>query len=93
MKHFVVVQLKFILFKNICIYNNKGALQETIGKNNGLEINLDIKDPNYIMDTCLQIIKLINNDSQKQNYIFKSLNHIQNKFNQNSILDKWYDLL
>ena len=53
MKHFVVVQLLFYL--KTCIYNNKGALQETIGKNNGLEINLDLS-PNYIMDNAYKLL-------------------------------------
>ena len=56
---FCCCAIEAILFKNVCIYNNKGALQETIGENNGLQINCDVTDSNYVKKVCLQIIKLI----------------------------------
>ena len=89
---FCCCAIEAILFKNVCIYNNKGALSDTIGKN-GLQINYDIKNNNYIQKTCLDIIQLMNDEKLKKTYIQNALQHIQNKFNDTKIKTKWKQII
>lgn len=58
------------LFSCVCIYNNIGCLNETIG-DRGLQINHDFNSPNYVEKTCLDIIKLFDNHEAKKLYIMK----------------------
>lgn len=57
------------LYKCICIYNNTGSLNTTIG-DRGLEINIidnDIEE--YKIRATEEIIKLMDNEQQKNDYI------------------------
>ena len=56
------------LYKTVCIYNNVGSLNTTIG-DRGLQINYSINDSNYIENTCKKILELMNNTIKKQDYI------------------------
>lgn len=55
------------LYSCVCIYNNIGCLNETIGER-GLQINYDVNDSKYVEKTCSDIIKLINDQESKRLY-------------------------
>ena len=55
------------LYECICIYNNIGCLNETIG-DRGLSIDYNPKELNYVEKTCSKIIELINNDEIKKKF-------------------------
>ena len=84
--------LEAILFKNVCIFNNNGALNEIIN-DNGLKINYNSKDLNYVKNTCSKIINLMNDDLLKKKYISNALKFVKKKINIEKIKNKWNNIL
>lgn len=76
------------LYNTICIYNNLGALQTTIG-DRGISLKHD--EPNYIDYAVQNIIKLIHNTEQKQDLREKGYKWaIQQMFEYK--IDEWYNI-
>tara|TARA_B100000401_G_scaffold115794_1_gene75611 strand:+ start:1852 stop:2877 length:1026 start_codon:yes stop_codon:yes gene_type:complete len=55
------------LYHTVCIYNNVGALNTTIG-NRGLCIKYDLNSSNYVENTCDDVIKLMNDENKKNDF-------------------------
>ncbi len=56
------------LYHCVCIYNNIGALNTTIG-NRGMSIEYDINDVDYIEKTCNDVMVLMKNKHRKMEYL------------------------
>ena len=52
------------LYHTVCIYNNIGALNTTIG-NRGLCIKHDLNSINYVENTCNDVMELMNDENKK----------------------------
>lgn len=70
------------LYHCVCIYNNTGSLNTTIG-DRGLQINYDIHSDDYIEKTCNDVIELMNNKQKKMDYIVRG-----HKFAKSLEIDK-----
>ena len=60
----------------MCIYNNIGSLNTTIG-DRGLQINYSISDINYVENTCNDVMNLMKNKELKKNYIIKGYEYVK----------------
>ena len=77
------------LYHCICIYNNIGALNTTIG-NRGLQINYSINDIDYVEKTCNDVMDLMKNKQKKMDYILRGhhwAKHLDIKYIKNMWLD------
>ena len=78
------------LYKCVCIYNPIGALTSTIN-DRGLSIPYNLDDIHYVENTCADVIKLMNNQSKKKDFIERG--HFWAKsLDINFIKNKWLDL-
>ena len=59
---------QFQLYHCVCIYNNIGALNTTIG-NRGMSIEYNINDVDYIEKTCNDVMALMKNKHRKMEYL------------------------
>ena len=78
------------LYNTVCIYNNMGSLNTTIG-DRGLPINYDLNDINYIEKTCSDVIDLMNNIEKKNDFITRGHEWAKN-LDAKYIKYKWLDL-
>mgnify|MGYP001324803086 CR=1 FL=1 len=79
------------LYKCVCIYNNIGSLNTTIG-NRGLEVNInDDSIDNYKIRATDSIIDLMNNEEKKSDYIKRGFEWAKT-LDINIIKDRWLDL-
>jgi len=79
------------LYYCVCIYNNFGCLNETIG-NRGLQINHDFTNSEYISKTCAEIVELIVDEKQKLKYIEEGRNYALSVTMEN-LKNKWLSIL
>jgi len=78
------------LYKTVCIYNNIGGLNTTIG-DRGLQINYDLNDPNYINKTCYDVMNLMNNEEKKEDFKFRGYMWAKN-LDINILKNNWIKL-
>ena len=78
------------LYNCVCIYNNIGSLNTTIG-DRGLQINYAINDINYVQKTCNDVMNLMKNKELKKNYIIKGYEYAKTLHIDN-IKNKWLEL-
>jgi len=79
------------LYNTVCIYNNIGALNTTIG-NRGLCITHDLNSLNYIENTCNDVMILMNDENKKKH--FRTKGHEWAKtLDINNIKKEWLKLL
>ncbi len=79
------------LYHTVCIYNPIGSLITTIS-DRGLSINHDLKDPDYIKNTCNDVINLMNDESKKNDFKVRGHKWASTLSSQN-IKHKWLSLL
>lgn len=79
------------LYNTVCIYNNIGSLNTTIG-DRGLEINYDLNDINYIEKTCNDVMELMNNIEKKNDFKIRGHKWAIN-LDINIIKEEWINLL
>tara|TARA_Y100000385_G_scaffold269736_1_gene308061 strand:- start:8451 stop:9542 length:1092 start_codon:yes stop_codon:yes gene_type:complete len=79
------------LYKCVCIYNNVGSLDTTIG-NRGLEININNDNiDDYKIRATDKIIELMNNEEQKKDFIIRGLEWAKT-LDINIIKEHWLNL-
>tara|TARA_Y100000741_G_scaffold363403_1_gene351575 strand:+ start:1827 stop:2876 length:1050 start_codon:yes stop_codon:yes gene_type:complete len=78
------------LYNTICIYNPIGGLTTTIA-DRGYIIHHDINSSDYIINTSLDVIQLMNNESKKNDY--RTRGHLWAKqLSLNNIKHQWIKL-
>ena len=78
------------LYNTVCIYNNMGSLNTTIG-DRGLPINYDLDDIHYVEKTCSDVIDLMNDIEKKNDFITRGHEWAKN-LDAKYIKCKWLDL-
>ena len=79
------------LYKCVCIYNPIGGLTSTIN-DRGFSIPYNINDIDYIENTCNDVIKLMNDQSKKNDFIERG--HLWAKsLDIELIKDKWLNYI
>ena len=78
------------LYHTVCIYNNVGALNTTIG-NRGLCIKYDLNSSNYVENTCSDVIKLMNDENKKNDFRIRG-HEWAKSLNINNIKKLWLKL-
>ena len=78
------------LYHTVCIYNNVGALNTTIG-NRGLCIKYDLNSSNYVENTCGDVMKLMNDENKKNDFRIRG-HEWAKSLNINNIKKLWLKL-
>ena len=78
------------LYHCVCIYNNIGGLNTTIG-DRGLQINYSIDSPDYVEKTCKDVMNLMNNKEKKKDYLIRGHNWAKT-LDINILKNKWLPL-
>ena len=78
------------LYHCVCIYNNIGALNTTIG-NRGLQIKYSINDIDYIEKTCKDVMSLMKNKQKKMDYILRG-HHWAKQLDIKYVKNMWLEL-
>lgn len=78
------------LYHCVCIYNNIGGLNTTIG-DRGLQIKYDINDIDYLEKTCNDVMNLMNNKEKKNDYLIRGHNWAKT-LDINILKNKWTTL-
>lgn len=78
------------LYNTICIYNNVGALNTTIG-NRGLCIKHDLNSVNYVENSSNDVMNLMNNEKKKNDFRVRGHDWAKS-LNINNIKKLWLNL-
>ena len=78
------------LYHCVCIYNNRGSLNTTIG-NRGMAIDYDINSEDYIEKTCTDVISLMNSKHRKMEFLNRGFLWAK-QLHIDNIKKKWIEL-